>query len=153
MNFFEFVSLVEEVETKEETQTGVARGGLTVECKPDLMDREIIQRQSRVVCLTKPYEACSYCPHASFTILFKTNKEERTEQVACPRWTNAQRNLGQSPDGYVAVEMATCADMPFEFCPSCPSRKNVAVTGADKAKPGWYSRWHRVTKDEEEDDD
>jgi len=55
------------------------------------------------------------------------------------------------PDDYVSVELATCEEMPFEFCPSCPSRKNVATMGADKSTSGWYGRWHRVIKEEGDD--
>lgn len=150
---FDYLSLVE-IEKKEEAKVGNAKDGLTVECRPELNDPEIVQRQSRVMCLIKPYPACYSCQHSSFTILFKTDKEERYEQVSCPRWSNAAgRVKGESPDGYVSVEAATCSEMPFEFCPSCPSRKNVATTGADKSVPGWYGRWNRISKQEREGDD
>ena len=153
MNFYDYVSLVAEVEAKESVATGKARDGLTVECRPVLGDPQIIQRQGRVICMTRPYEACTYCPHSAFELLFNTNKERRTEQVACPRWSNpGARMRGESPDGYVSTEVATCEEAPFEFCPSCPSRKNVATMGADKSTPGWYGRWKRLGHVEEDED-
>jgi hypothetical protein len=153
MNFFDYVSLVAAVEKKEETASGKARDGLTVECRPVLGDPQVVQRQGRVICMTRPYEACAYCPHSTFELMFNTNKERRTEQVSCPRWTSpTDRMRGKPPDGYVSVEVATCEEAPFEFCPSCPTRKNVATTGADKSIPGWYGRWKRCDVESEDDD-
>jgi len=154
MDFYDYLSLVETVEKKDETSVGRSSSDLTVECRPELNDPQIVQRQGRVVCLTKPYQACYYCPHSSFDLLFNTNKDQRVEQVSCPRWSKAGGRLGGiAPDGYVSVETATCKEMPFEFCPSCPSRKNVAATGADKSVPGWYGRWNRVRSEALEDED
>lgn len=148
MNVLDYISLVAKVEKNEETSSGKSRLDMTVECRPVLEDSQIVQRQSRVICLTRPYVACSYCPHSSFELLFNVNKEQRVEQVACPRWSRGDgRVSGKQPDDYVSVELATCEELPFEFCPSCPSRKNVAVTGADKSISGWYGRWHRVIKE------
>jgi len=153
MNVLDYISLVANVEKSEETSSGKNRLDMTVECRPVLGDQQIVQRQGRVVCLTKPYVACSYCPHSSFELLFNVNKEQRVEQVACPRWQSGDgRVSGKVPDDYVSVELATCDEMPFEFCPSCPSRKNVETTGADKTSPGWYGRWHRVANEREEED-
>lgn len=155
MDFYDYVSLVAHVEEKEETATGRSnRDGLIVDCRPVLEDLSIVQRQSRVLCISRPYPSCSYCPHSSFDLLFKVNKEARFDLVACPRWSNPMgRITGNSPDGYVSVEKSTCAAAPFEFCPSCPSQKNVATTGADKTVDGWYGRWNRIRKEELEDDD
>jgi hypothetical protein len=152
MNFHEYVALVEDVEKRDETAAGKSRGELTVECRPVLEDQQIVQRQSRVSCLTKPYQACPYCPHSSFDLLFNVSKEQRLEQVSCPRWASgAGRISGNPPDAYVSVEVATCTEGPFEFCPSCPSRKNVQTAGADKSVPGWYGRWKRLRCVEDED--
>jgi hypothetical protein len=151
MNILDYLSLVANVEKNEETSTGKSRLDMTVDCRPVLEDPQIIERQSRVICLTKPYAACTYCRHSSFELLFNVNKEQRVEQVSCPRWASGDgRVKGKLPDDYVSVELATCEGLPFEFCPSCPSRKNVATTGADKSSPGWYGRWHRVTKEGED---
>lgn len=151
MTFIEYLSLVADVEQKDMVASGRVRDGLTVECRPVLEDPQIVQQSSRVTCLTRPYAACPSCPHSSFNLLFNADKEKRLEQVACPRWSNAAgRVYGKPPDAYVSVEVATCNELPFEFCPSCPSRKNVEVTGADKSVPGWYGRWHRVAKEEAE---
>lgn len=154
MTFYDYVSLVAEVAKKDETAFGKAKDGKTVECRPDLNDPEIVERQSRVVCLTKPLAACYFCPHSSFNLLFNVDKEQRVQQVACPRWEKLGGRIGGSPpDGYVSVEESTCAEGPFEFCGSCPSRRNVAVTGADKSVPGWYGRWERLRRAEREEED
>jgi hypothetical protein len=154
MNFYDYVSLVQKVEQEDEVALGKSKNDLTVECRPNLEDRNIIQSQNRVVCLAQPYAACPYCPHSSFELIFNTAKEQRYELVSCPRWENAAgRFMGQSPDGYVSVEVATCERAPFEFCPSCPSRKHISSIGADKSTPGWYGRWHRLRKEMLEDKD
>lgn len=154
MTFYDYVSLVAEVEKKQEKQLGKATDGLTVACRPVMEDPDIVERVGRLTCLTKPHKACFFCPHSSFDLLFDTNKEKRIEQVACPRWSKIGGRIGgNSPDGYVSVEMSTCEKMPFEFCPSCPSKKNVETTGADKSVPGWYGRWNRIHKEELERED
>lgn len=151
MNFYDYVSLVVAAESREAVGQGKVSDGLTVTCRPQIEDPTVMQRQHRVVCMSRPYTACGYCPHATFELLFNANKERKSEVVACPRWENPGRRLmGIPPDGYVSVEVATCEEAPFEFCPSCPTRKNVEVTGADKSTPGWYGRWHRILKEEAE---
>lgn len=153
MNILDYVSLVANVEKHAETSTTKSKLGMTVDCRPVLEDPQIVQRQSRVVCLTKPYVACTYCPHSSFDLLFNTKtKEQRVEQVSCPRWAGDGRLRGKPPDAYVSVELSTCEEMPFEFCPSCPTRKNVAAAGADKSVPGWYGRWSRLGDPEGDED-
>ncbi len=127
--------------------------GLTVSCAPDLADQTVVQRQHRVVCLTKPYEACGTCPNSRFQLLFKSDKTERFIQVACPRWENeSARMRGEMPGKYAVTEEATCQSKPFPFCSSCPSRQELQTTySADKTKEGWYGRWKRLRQAEFED--
>jgi len=149
MELYTYINLVTETEKKNETAVGNVKDGMVVDCRPALDDPQIIQRQSRVVCLVKPYTACYYCSHSSFDLLFNTNRDRRFEQVSCPKWERVEDRLKSNPPiGYVSVESATCAEMPFEFCPSCPTKKNVEITGADKSTPGWYGRWSRIHTEE-----
>lgn len=134
-----------------QTRTGVIGTGLTVTCHPSLEDRMVMQQQNRAVCIYRPHPGCQVCPHANFTLFFDA-KKNRYDQVACPRWDRAgARSHGESPDGYKIVEIATCEDRPFDFCNSCPSLSEVAQFGADKAQPGWYTRWRRLTKEEDDE--
>ena len=154
MDFYDYLGLLARVEKREETTVGTAKDDLVVDCRPSLEDPNILQRQNRVACLAQPYEACRFCPNTTFDLVFNIAKEQRYEQVSCPRWTSpASRLMGQDPEGYVSVEAATCAEAPFEFCPSCPSKRNVERTGADKATSGWYGRWHRLQRADQEDED
>lgn len=133
--------------------TGVSGNGLTVRCAP-YEDKGIVQSQNRAVCLYRPYQFCPQCPHSTFTLLFNPEKD-RYAQVACPRWASpGDRLKGEDPTHYAPVEIATCEKQPFEFCASCPSVEEVADFSADKVRPGWYSRWRRISKElrEEEDD-
>lgn len=135
-----------------QARTGVIGAGLTVTCLPSLEDRAIMQQQSRVVCLYRPYPGCQICPHATFTLFFDA-KKNRYDQVACPRWDRkGAREMGESPDSYRIVEVASCEERRFEFCSSCPSRQEVAQFGADKTQPGWYTRWRRLTREDADDE-
>lgn len=135
-----------------QARTGVIGAGLTVACHPSLEDRMVQQQQNRAVCLYRPYPGCQVCPHASFTLFFDATKN-RYDQVACPRWDRpGARQQGESPDGYKVVEIATCESRPFEFCSSCPSMNEVVQFGADKMQAGWYTRWRRLTREEDDDE-
>lgn len=132
--------------------TGVIGNGLTVRCSPN-EDPAVVQFQHRATCLYQPYPACPRCPHAAFTLVFNP-EVNRYAQVACPRWASpADRLKGEDPERYVSVEVATCEKKPFDFCVSCPSVDEVADFSADKVRPGWYSRWHRISKELREEDD
>jgi hypothetical protein len=148
------VTLMEEdeVERQErEAVSGVLGTGHMVRCHPNPEDPEIVQIQSRVVCLTKPHTACPTCPHSLFTLAFNSNrKTERFCLVSCPRWASeSERMHGTPPESYVSVEEATCEARPFNFCTSCPSRVDVLKSGADKTKQGWYGRWNRLKESED----
>ena len=129
--------------------------GLTVLCTPDPNEPSITERKHRVVCLTKPYRACLSCQNSEFTLLFKKDRTERLQLVACPRWKDEGRRLkGEPPERYVATEEATCESRPFPFCASCPSRGELSQKySADKSKEGWFGRWKRLRTVEFEDDE
>lgn len=113
-----------------------------------------MQMQSRVICLTRPYQACSVCPHSMFTLIFKSQPDDPYDVVACPRWSDTpMKQNGEAPTSYVPVEVATCRQRPFDFCTSCPSRDQVLDIGADKHLDGWYGRWKRFVSDDQEDDE
>jgi len=135
-------------------RTGVLGNGINVWCRPDPYDPTIGQAQHRSVCLTRPYPACPTCLHATFTLVFKSQPLDPYELLACPRWRDdTERMTGASPEAYVPVERALCYQKPFPFCPSCPSSEVLIDIGADKVSPGWYGRWRRFTRGDEEDDD
>lgn len=132
-------------------RTGVLGTGLYVTCLPSLDDREVQQVQHRAVCLTKPYVACSICPHQTFTLIFKAQPYDPYELLACPRWRNeADRLKGDAPASYAPVQRAMCSERPFPFCPSCPTKEVLEDLGADKVRPGWYGRWRRFTSEDED---
>lgn len=134
-----------------QARTGVLGTGLTVHCTPT-GDPEVFEVKSRVVCLVRPYDHCSRCSHSLFTLSFNADPTARFEQVQCPRWRSISDRLkGEDPDSYVPVEVALCGRKPFEFCASCPLREDLAQLDVDKSKSGWYSRWKRFTKEEEDD--
>jgi hypothetical protein len=153
------VTLVEEPDwEREERQaaTGQLGNGINVSCRPDPYDPNIIQIQHRAVCLRRPYAGCFTCPHQAFTLVFRAQPYDPYEIIACPRWrTPADRIAGESPATYVPVERATCSKRPYDFCPSCPTKEAVEDFDADKVRPGWYGRWHRIMKEmcERDDDD
>lgn len=137
--------------------TGELGNGLVVLCRPT-DDPEVVQQQPRAVCLTKPYLTCYTCPHSRFTLVFRKVdrdllEERRRQFVHCPRWEDRGYLSGKTPDSYVSVEEATCELTPFAFCRECPSVSELVSLGIDKAQEGWYSRWRRFTKEEEEEDD
>lgn len=131
-----------------ERRTGVLGNGLHVLCFPVLGDPGITQVQDRLVCLTTPYQSCRFCQHGRFTLFFDADPVARLQVVQCPRWeTAADRLVGKSPLEYVSCEIATCESRRFEYCPSCPSQKELVQIGADKQVPGWYGRWERIQRD------
>lgn len=147
-------------ESEEETQerqarTGVLGTGASVWCRPVQYDPTVVQVQHRAVCVTRPYSACTTCLHSTFTLVFKAQPLDPYQVLACPRWRDdTERTKGNAPDTYAPIERALCFDRPFPFCPSCPSSDVLEDIGADKVSPGWYGRWRRFTRgDEEEDDD
>ena len=126
--------------------------GLTVSCTP-YTDPSIVQMQHRVVCLYRPYQACSSCPHSLFTLTYDTERDPYA-LVSCPRWSGpGARQQGEDPTHYASIEVGTCETRPFDFCSSCPSPEEVVQFGADKVRVGWYSRWHRISKSIAEDAD
>jgi hypothetical protein len=128
------------------------KDGLTVLCTPDPTQPDVTEMQHRAVCLAQPYPACLSCRHSCFTLTFG-QKEERYEQVACPRWKSEKDRLaGEGPDDYAMTEQATCESKPFPFCASCPTQKQLQKYSADKTKPGWFGRWHRLRAKEFEDE-
>ena len=151
-------TLEEETEDERKARqrgTGELGDGLSIVCTPNLQEPDVTEVKSRAGCLVRPYEKCSYCRHGTFTLVFNANKQERYEQVACPRWNNEKDRLdGKAPAKYVMTEVATCKEKPFHFCPSCPSMKklNDEYGGTDKRKEGWYSRYERLRKEELEDE-
>lgn len=154
------ITLQEESEQERLTRqkmTGQLGNGLVVLCRPTA-DPEVVQQQPRAMCLKKPYFNCHTCPHSSFTLVFKKKEravieECRRQLVLCPRWEDRGYVHEKVPDSYVSVEEATCELMPFDFCRDCPAVSELVALGIDKAQEGWYSRWKRFTKEEEEEDD
>lgn len=152
-----YTLLPETVEEERERQraTGQIGNGVTVKCFPAPEDPEIMQLKHRVACHIKPYDVCSYCPHSSFTLIFKKRPREEAEaeerlMVACPRWgTIISRLQSRTPDTYVPVEVGTCKMRPFEACNECPTDLvELGKLGIDKTKDGWYGRWLRINKEE-----
>lgn len=141
-------------ESREETtvrqrQTGVLANGHTVMCHPT-GEEDVVEPKHRVVCLVRPYPSCSGCQHSKFTLVFNADSKAHLQQVKCPRWKNdGDRIKGAKPE-YVTTEIATCAERPFGYCPSCPSVEDLSKMYIDKKKDGWYSRYQRF---QEEDDD
>lgn len=128
--------------------TGVMGNGLSVFCVPDPAEPYAQHQTSRAVCLARPYVGCPYCPHSVFTLVFNENRAERYDRVACPRWRDEASRLGGAvPDSYAFTEIATCELMPYDSCPSCPSRADLhSQYATDKRKEGWYERWSRLRK-------
>lgn len=128
---------------------------LTVLCTPDLNEPTVTEQQHRVVCITKPYSTCLTCKNSKFSLLFKTDRTARFQQVACPKWGDERRRLkGEPPERYVTTEVATCESRPFSFCASCPSRTELTEKySVDKTRDGWYGRWKRFRQGEFEDAD
>jgi hypothetical protein len=134
--------------------TGVLGNGISVSCRPDPYDLNIVQIQHRAVCLTRPFHGCTACPHQAFTLVFRSQPYDPYEMIACPRWREVtDRIKGESPHTYVPVERGLCSSRPFDFCPSCPSQDVLVDLGADKVRPGWYGRWQRIMKEMTERDD
>lgn len=130
--------------------TGVLGNGHTVSCFPNLEDPTVQQQQHRAVCLLRPYAACPFCPHSLFTLVLRSNPEERYETVACPRWSGS---IKEDPIRYDMTELATCEARPFDFCTSCPSKEELySIYRTDKRREGWYSRWKRFSDDEPSDE-
>jgi hypothetical protein len=87
-------------------------------------------------------------------MVFDANPNAKLQTVQCPRWAcNGSRVNGERPTHYVETELLTCADMPFEYCPSCPSLQDLSKQFIDKTKDGWYARMKRFEKDQEEDNE
>ena len=146
-----FLEDTEEERAERQRRTGSLGNGLTVICTPKPEEPEVTEVKHRVVCLMKPYPACHSCSHGRFTVVFNVTPGTREERVLCPRWVNLKERLEGGQPEYVVTEKATCAEKPFEFCPSCPSVEALQKLNIDKTKEGWYARWRRFT--EEEDDD
>jgi hypothetical protein len=147
------VTLTEEVEEEKlerQVRTGVISNGLTVVCHPDIEQPDIEQKVNRAICLVRPYSGCKTCVHSTFSLVFRANKDEKYQQVACPRWEDEKARLeGEPPDKYVPTEEATCLAQPFSFCSSCPSRQKLRdAYSTDKSMSGWFGRWKRLREDE-----
>lgn len=136
-----------------ENRTGVLGDGRHVLCHPFLEDPGVSRLQHRLICLLRPHEACQTCPHRLFTLVFNADRESRFQVVQCPRWEQGivDRYANRDPSHYVPTELATCEKQPFEFCPSCPSQPRLVELGLDKARAGWYGRFNRLTKEEDDD--
>lgn len=136
-------------------RTGVLGDGKIVLCHPVLEDPGIQEMKGRATCLSRPHDHCGMCKHSTFSLIFRVDTRERLGQVvACPKWLKGMvdRIDGKPPDRYEPTEVSTCKNMPYEFCPSCPSAETVAKFSANKAKDGWYGRWNRLKRLELEDD-
>lgn len=149
-----FTEDTEEEREERQRRTGQIGSGLYVICTPRPYEEpEVTEVQHRVVCLTRPYPACQSCRHSRFTLLFNGKPDARFDRVLCPRWSSVSERLkGKNPDQYVTTEIATCAEKPFEFCPSCPARETLAKMDIDKTREGWVSRWKRFTEDDGDDE-
>lgn len=96
---------------------------------------------------------CQTCPNSKFTLYFDV-PEKKLEQVKCPRWKSEQlRHAGAQPEEYVTTELATCREMPYGFCGSCPSQEELQKMYVDKTKDGWVARWTRFRKEMMDADD
>lgn len=150
-------TLVEEADWEKrerQRQTGVLGTGIAVVCRPDPEDPAIMQTQHRAVCLVRPYRGCAVCPHQTFTLVFKSNPPDPYQLISCPRWRNEGERLhGNPPVSYVPVERALCSERPFAFCSSCPPQDELVDFGADKVRPGWYSRWRRILTSIQEEEE
>lgn len=136
-----------------ERHTGVLGNGHLVNCHPT-GEEEVVEKKSRVVCLTRPYQACNGCSHSKFKMVFNADPRAKLETVMCPRWSHdTSRMQGEQPTNYVETELLTCAEKPFPFCPSCPSLENLSKMFVDKKKDTWYARYKRFTQSEEADDE
>jgi hypothetical protein len=144
-----------ELEARErQVRTGVLGAGTNVVCRPDPTDPSIMQTQHRAACLHHPFAGCAYCPHQTFTLIFKSVPADPYEILSCPRWgSEADRMNGSPPVSYVPVERALCSQRPFPFCSSCPTKEELDDLGADKGRSGWYGRWHRIMKSLLEEDE
>jgi hypothetical protein len=127
-------------------RTGEMGDGKTVLCVPDLEAPSVVQHQFRSTCLTTPYQACHYCPHHHFELIFD---EPQEDWVACPRW---RADDGGNPDFYTFVSLSECRDKPYSFCPKCPSREVLVHLRTDKQKHGWLERYRKLTKEVDADD-
>lgn len=140
-----------EERSERERQTGVLGNGHTVQCHPT-GEPDIFERQSRVVCLAKPYVACGGCRHSKFKLIFNADPSVRLQTVKCPRWDNdTARMRGELPSSYAQAEVLTCSSKPFAYCPSCPSLEDLSKMFIDKTKEGWYARYRRFIKEEGND--
>ncbi len=133
-------------------QTRYIGNGHSVACHPVIEDPSIVESKHRGVCLLKPYAACSICVHSKFTLVFNANQTNvNLEQIKCPKWeNNFPVKSGELPTHYVSMEIGTCLEKPFPFCGSCPSRDKLSKMYIDKNKEGWYSRFKRFNKEEED---
>lgn len=140
-----------EERVQRECQTGVLGNGHLVRCHPT-GDPEVSEIRSRVSCLLKPLPACNGCSHSKFKMVFNADPATNLQTVQCPRWRNdATRMSGEKPVEYVETELLTCANKPFSFCGSCPSLERLSQMFVDKKKDGWYSRFRRFSKEEDDD--
>lgn len=136
-----------------EKRTGIFGKGLIVECHPT-GEPDVFDKKHRVVCLMKPYEACQGCRHSKFRLIFDPDPKANQKTIMCPRWSHdTERIEGKLPGMYVETELKTCKDKPFVFCSSCPSLETLSQMYVDKQKDGWYTRYRRFTRDEEEEDE
>lgn len=117
------------------------------------MEAGVTERKHRATCLVKPYAACGSCAHSKFKLVFNADQNAKLQQVLCPRWKDeTARAEGKSPESYVATEVMTCGTKPFPFCGSCPSMERLSQMFIDKKKDGWYSRFKRFVRFQEEAD-
>lgn len=130
-------SCSEELQARQ-AATGEMQNGLMVMCPATG------EQVHRAVCMFRPHPHCPFCRHRIFDLFFDPGA--KYELVACPRWESEKaKAAGELPETYVLTEVATCTLKPFTFCGSCPSSEELAVMHCEKVRPGWYSRWKRVT--------
>lgn len=136
----------DEEKNERQQQTGVIGNGLFVFCVPNYDEPNSYEVRHKAVCLTRPYNACSTCPHANFTLYFSNNKERKLKIVACPKWKNENERLTNClPIYYTNTELATCINKPFDACVNCPSIDDLKDDyNIDKSKDGWVEKLNRL---------
>lgn len=120
--------------------TGEIGAGHEVVCRPDLKDPKVVQVANRAMCLAAPYQACEFCRHSRFELVFSKPPED---WVQCPRW---HKEIVGPPAFYTPAWMSECSAKPHPFCAQCPSREELHQLSTDKKKEGWLERYWKLTR-------